>query len=222
MRGGRRFLRDDHAIRDCHSDRRRFLAGGAAGRGAGVCARLVLRHADAERRPVCRDGCGGDEDDEDPARHRGADPVEPHRPGYRERLCLAEQIGAGADRFRGRHRVYRAAGDGARRGQAGGYGRVCPRRHGAVARGDGRGRNRKQKPADPAAEPGARADQYARPDPALRRGLGSAGAQLDREARRRLDRHGRRCRGRRRGDGRHAGMPAGRRARARSRSMPWC
>ena len=31
--------------------------------------------------------------------------------------------------------------------------------------------------ADPAAEPGARADQYARPDPALRRGLGSAGAQ---------------------------------------------
>ena len=41
------------------------------------------------------------------------------------------------------------------------HGGVCPRRHGAVARGDRRGRDRRQAAADPAAEPGARADQHA-------------------------------------------------------------
>src|SRR5215471_13697298 len=41
-------------------------------------------------------------------------------PVYRKCLRIVEQIGAGADRFWGRDRVYRAARDGARRGQAGG------------------------------------------------------------------------------------------------------
>ena len=43
--------------------------------------------------------------------------------------------------------------------------------------------------------------------------VGPAGARVDREARRRLDRDGRRCRGCGRCDGRHAGAPAGRGSR---------
>ena len=104
---------DSHAIRHRHSDRRRFMAGRQTCRGAGLCPRLVLRHADAERRPVCRDGRSGTQDDQDPARHRRADPVEPDCTGRGECFRLAEQIGAGTDRFRGRDRLHRKTGDGA-------------------------------------------------------------------------------------------------------------
>src|SRR6516165_10473736 len=59
---------EGHAIRHRRCDRRRFLAGCQTRRGAGFWSRLVLRHADAECRPVCRDGRGGGQDDQDPAR----------------------------------------------------------------------------------------------------------------------------------------------------------
>ena len=146
-----------------------------------------------------------------------ADPVEPHRSPVARANAFASlnklapgriDFGIGTG-FTGR----RAMGLGAVK--LADHGGVCPGRHGAAARGDRRGRNRKQEAADPAAEPRARADQHARSDLALPRGLGSPSARLDREARGRLDRHGRRCGGRDRCDGRHAGAPAGRRSRGR-------
>ena len=51
---------------------------------------------------------------------------------------------------------------------------------------------------------------------------GPRARRVDREARRRLDRHGRRCRGRRRRDGRDAGSVAAAGPRSASRSTPWC
>ena len=68
-----------------NSPRRRFLEGGAARRGAGLHACLVLRHPAAQRRAVRRHGGGGDADLAHPARHRRADPVEPDRAGDRQR-----------------------------------------------------------------------------------------------------------------------------------------
>src|ERR1700756_3550477 len=44
------------------------------------------------------------------------------------------RLGAGADRVRGRHRLYRKAGDGAGCRQARRYGGICPHRHGVIAR----------------------------------------------------------------------------------------
>ncbi len=96
--------------------------------------------------------------------------------GRGQRLCLAQQAGAGTDRFRRRHRLHRAPGDGARRGQARRHGSLYPYRHGAVARGDGRSRDRGQAPPDPPAQPRARPDQHQGPDRALRRRVRSAGA----------------------------------------------
>ena len=75
--------------------------------------------------------------------------------------------------FRGQDRFYRQAGDGAGCGQARRAGGIYPRCHGAAARGDSRGRVRKEKAADPAAQPRTGADQHARSDPAPDRGFRS-------------------------------------------------
>ena len=95
--------------------RQRLVEVGAAGRGAGLHPRLVLRHADDHRRLLCRDGGGGAEDLAHPARHRRAGAVKPHRRGHRQCLRDAERAGAGAHRFRHRHRLFGAPRDGARR-----------------------------------------------------------------------------------------------------------
>ena len=86
-------------------NRRRFLAPRPPRRGTRLFPRLVLRHADAECRSLRRHGRRGDEDLANQARHRRADPVQPHRPGRRHGVRLAEQAGAGADRVRRQHRV---------------------------------------------------------------------------------------------------------------------
>ena len=83
--------------------------------------------------------------------------------------------------------------------------RICARRHGAVARGDRRGRNRTKKAPYSALEPRAWVDQHARSDPSLCRSLGPASAPLDGEAGRRLDCYFRRCPS----DGRNARVVAG-------------
>src|SRR5216683_4761424 len=171
-----------HGFRHRHRHCERFVEAGAARRGAGLHPRLVLRHPDDHRRLLCRDGGGGDENLAHSPRHRGPGAVEPDRRGYRERLCHAQRPGAGADRFRGRHRFLGAPGDGARGDEARRYGGVYPGRLRAVGRRNGRDRDRGQAPQDPVSQPGDWTLQHRRPDPAPHLGLWPEISGADRPA----------------------------------------
>ena len=81
----------------------------------GFPLRLVLRHPDAVGRLLRGDGRGGDEDEPIRLGTGVLDPVQPDRRGHRQCLRHAEQAGAGAGRYGPRHRLHRAARDGARR-----------------------------------------------------------------------------------------------------------
>ena len=148
--------------------------------------------------------------DADQARHRRADPVQPHRPGRGHCVRLAEQAGAGPDRFRHQHRLHRPPHHGPAGGQAGGHGGIHPRRPGAVARRDGGDRDRRQTAENPFPVAASRPDQHAGSDAALHRRDRAARPGADREARRGVDRQRGRRRARRRGAGANAhGLGAG-------------
>ncbi len=216
--------RNKNGLRYRDPDLGGFLEGHPARGGARLQPRLVLRHADAERRLLRRDGGGGRPYQEDPARHRRAGAVEPHRAGDGQCAGEPQPACAGPHRLRRRHRLHGAARDGLRRDQGQGDGDLRASGLWPAAPRDRRVRDGGPDQEDPLPQSRAAGVQHDRSDRAALLGLRAAHAGADREVQGGLDRLRRQGRERRQGSAGDArgldaggsphGRPAGHRLRA--------